>query len=105
MHKPIIVAALATSMLLAGCNTTGTIDLAALIAKVQETVSTVCAVGHLVVPTAQTIAEIYAKGDPNLQTAEQIAAALEAALCSQTPKATRGGPTVAGVQVKVLGGK
>lgn len=80
--KKTILAALASIYLFMGATCSST-DIAALIAKVQETTATTCAY----VPTAQTIIDIFQKGNPQLQSALDIATAI-CSVMKPTPTAS-----------------
>ena len=94
MRKFIIAAALAGTTLFSGC-TTGSITPTVVVTDVQQATVALCAF----LPTALTVANIIAAGNPALATATEIATAICAAV---TPKAAiRNGavPMVGGVPV------
>lgn len=78
-----LYAALASVFLFMGAQCSST-DIAALIAKVQDTTASTCQF----VPTAQTIIDIFQKGNANLQTALEIATAI----CSVVHPSPTAGP-------------
>lgn len=96
MRKFLMAIPLAAALTFGGCATTGTnIDI---IAAVQAATVQACKF----LPTAQTVADIFAAGNPLLVTASAVAVAICAAVSPQALAAKkRGGaaPTVAGVVV------
>ncbi len=91
MLKFLISTSLAGALLLGSC---ASVDVVAFITAVQQNVATAC----LIVPTAQTIADIIAAGNPALATVEAVAAAICAAV---KPKGTEGA-SVGGVPIRII---
>jgi hypothetical protein len=97
MKKILLAAAAAWAVSLGGCTTTGTFDLATFVSQVQSTTNAVCAF----IPTAETVANIVATGNPIVATADAVANAICDAVRPKTTGRLRapGPPTVAGVVV------
>jgi hypothetical protein len=92
MKKIPAASALAGTLFLGSCTSTGQIDMtkvAAVISSVQQDVATACAVVGQVVPDAAAIVALLNTGNAALQTVAGIAAAIEAAACpSPSPNKT-----------------
>jgi predicted small secreted protein len=105
MKRTILAAAVAGSLALGGCATTGgtPINVQSFIEQVQAAASVAC--GFL--PTAETVAQIIATGNPIVTTAGDVANAICKAVTvpPSTPPAVAarlraaGPPTVAGVVI------
>lgn len=76
---------IAVPLLLGGCSQTGTIDLAAFISQVQQAVTTACGAAKIIIPTAKTIADLLAGGDPVVKTVEGMVDLIVATICPSTP--------------------
>ncbi len=97
MKKLIMTTAVAASLLLGGCATTGT-DTKSLIEQVRQAAVSVC--GFL--PTVDTVAQIILAANPAYMTASAIANGICAAVATIPPQLSakrRGVPVVAGVVV------
>jgi hypothetical protein len=98
MHKLLFTIPLIAGLSLGGCATTSTpFDLNSFIAQVQTDTNAVCAF----IPTAETVANIVATGNPIVATAGAVANAICAAVAPPKTAGRLGAtvPTVAGVVV------
>jgi hypothetical protein len=109
MKKILAASALAGTLLLGSCTSTGQVDMskvASVISQVQQAVATACAVVGQVVPDAAAIVALLGTGNAAVQTVAGLAGAIEAAACpASAPARLLGDPaapaavTVHGVQV------
>jgi hypothetical protein len=100
MRKLLLASSVALATSLGGCATTGgggAFNLNSFIANVQADTNLVCAF----IPTAETVANIFATGDPIVTTATAVANAICAAVAPKTAGALKRStvPTVAGVVI------
>ena len=86
VKSTLLATPLALTIFLGGCTQTGSIDLAAFITQVQQAVTTACGVAKIIVPTAKTIADLLAGGDPIVKTVEGMVDLIVASVCPDTPQ-------------------
>ncbi len=103
LRKTILAAALSSAVALGGCAdssifTGGPVtstQITTVIAQAQKIAQTTCSF----LPTASTIANIFASGNPALQTATEIANAICGALVAKSARRSASPPSVAGVEI------
>jgi hypothetical protein len=84
MRKFLAASALAGTLLLGSCTSSGQVDMTKVgqvISEVQQAVATACSVVGQVVPDAAAIVALLGTGNAALQTVAGIAGAIEAAAC------------------------
>ena len=106
MRNILFAIPLSLGLLLGGCTSTGTIDLAAFIAQVQQAVTTACGAARIIIPTAKTIADLLAGDNPAVKTVEGMVDLIVATVCPDTPqgrlRAPRAPKAPSGVKIETI---
>jgi hypothetical protein len=104
--KILTASALAGTLLLGSCTSTGQVDMskvASVISQVQQDVATACAVIGQIVPDATAIVALLNTGNAAVQTIAGLAGAIEAAACPASAPARLLGDPGAPASVTVNG--